>query len=128
MQNAGPDEAQAGIKFAGRNINNLRYANDTTLMTESKEELKSMIASPSLPTVGMIILESGSPGWITPLDAASNQEGCTIKSKINHGSYFKSTRFKSPSNHLLFVVVTGTDYKKMIEGNNLNKGEALTVS
>ena len=41
MQNAGLDEAQAGIKIARRNINNLRYANDTTLMTESEEELKS---------------------------------------------------------------------------------------
>ena len=38
MRNAGLDEAQAGIKIAGRNINNLRYADDTTLMTESKEE------------------------------------------------------------------------------------------
>ena len=43
MQNAGLDEAQAGIKFAGRNINNLRYTDDTTLMTESKEELKSLL-------------------------------------------------------------------------------------
>ena len=42
MRNAGPDEAQAGIKIAGRNINNLRYANDTTLMAESKNELKSL--------------------------------------------------------------------------------------
>ena len=42
MQNAGLDEAQAGIKIAGRNINNLRYANDTTLMTEN-EELKSLL-------------------------------------------------------------------------------------
>ena len=42
MQNAGLDEAQAGIKIAGRNINNLRYANDTTLMAES-EELKSLL-------------------------------------------------------------------------------------
>ena len=41
MQNAGLDEAQAGIKIAGRNINNLRYADDTTLMAESEEELKS---------------------------------------------------------------------------------------
>ena len=41
MQNAGFDEAQARIKFAGRNINNLRYADDTTLMAESEEELKS---------------------------------------------------------------------------------------
>ena len=43
MQNAGLDEAQAGIKIASRNINNLRYAYDTTLMAESKEELKSLL-------------------------------------------------------------------------------------
>ena len=43
MRNATLDEAQAGIKIAGRNINNLRYADDTTLMTESKEELKSLL-------------------------------------------------------------------------------------
>ena len=42
MGNAGLDEAQAGIKIAGRNINNLRYADDTTLMAESEEELKSL--------------------------------------------------------------------------------------
>ena len=43
MWNAGLEEAQAGIKFAGRNINNLRYADDTTLMAESEEELKSLL-------------------------------------------------------------------------------------
>ena len=43
MQNAGLDEAQAGIKTAGRNINNLRYTDDTTLMVESKEKLKSLL-------------------------------------------------------------------------------------
>ena len=43
MQNAGLDEAQAGIKIAGRNISNLRYADDTTLMPESEEELKSLL-------------------------------------------------------------------------------------
>ena len=43
MQNARLDEAQAGIKIAGRNINNLRYANDTTLTAESEEELKSLL-------------------------------------------------------------------------------------
>ena len=43
MQNARLDEAQAGIKIAGRNINNLRYADDTTLMTKSEEELKSLL-------------------------------------------------------------------------------------
>ena len=42
MRNAGLKEAQAGIKIAGRNINNLRYANEITLMTESEEELKSL--------------------------------------------------------------------------------------
>ena len=43
MRNAGLDEAQAGIKMAGRNINNLRYADDTTLVAESEEELKSLL-------------------------------------------------------------------------------------
>ena len=43
MQNVGLDEAQAGIKIAGRNINNLRYADDTTLMAENEEELKSLL-------------------------------------------------------------------------------------
>ena len=43
MKNAGLDEAQAGIKIAGRNINNLRHADDTTLMAESEEELKSLL-------------------------------------------------------------------------------------
>ena len=43
MRNAGLDEAQAGIKIAGRKINNLRYADDTTLMAESEEELKSLL-------------------------------------------------------------------------------------
>ena len=43
MRNAGLEEAQAGIKIAGRNINNLRYADDTALMTESEEELKSLL-------------------------------------------------------------------------------------
>ena len=43
MKNARLDEAQAGIKIAGRNINNLRYADDTSLMAENKEELKSLL-------------------------------------------------------------------------------------
>ena len=43
MQNAWPDKAQAGIKIAGRNINNLRYADDTTFMVESNEKLKSLL-------------------------------------------------------------------------------------
>ena len=43
MRNAGPEKAQAGIKIAGRNINNLRYADDITLMAENEEELKSLL-------------------------------------------------------------------------------------
>ena len=43
MRNAGVDEAQAGIKVAGRNVTNVRYADDTTLMTEGEEELKSLL-------------------------------------------------------------------------------------
>ena len=43
MRNAGLEETQAGVKIAGRNINNLRYIDDTTLMAESKEELKSLL-------------------------------------------------------------------------------------
>ena len=47
MRNAGLDEAQTGIKIAGRNINNLRYADDTTLIAESKEELKMKVKEES---------------------------------------------------------------------------------
>ena len=47
MRNVGLEEAQAGIKIAGRNINNLRYADDTTLMAEREEELKSLLDHPS---------------------------------------------------------------------------------
>ena len=43
MRNAGPEETQAGIKIAGRNVDNLRYADDTTLMAESEKELKSLL-------------------------------------------------------------------------------------
>ena len=53
MRNAGLDEAQAGIKIAGRNINNLRYADDTTLMAESEEELKSLMKVKENETVSL---------------------------------------------------------------------------
>ena len=53
MRNTGLDEAQTGIKIAGRNINNLRYSNDTTLMAENEEELKSLL---------MKVKESGKAG------------------------------------------------------------------
>ena len=53
MRNPGLEEAQAGIKIAGRNINNLRYANDTTLMAENKEELKSLLMKQESEKVGL---------------------------------------------------------------------------
>ena len=53
MRNAGLEEAQAGIKIAGRNINNLRYADDTTLMAESKEEVKSLLMKEESEKVGL---------------------------------------------------------------------------
>ena len=53
MRNAGLDEAQAGIKIARRNINHLRYADDTTLMAESEEELKSLLMKEERETVGL---------------------------------------------------------------------------
>ena len=53
MRNAGLEEAEAGIKIAGRNINNLRYADDTTLMAESEEELKSLLMKVESEKVGL---------------------------------------------------------------------------
>ena len=53
MRNAGLEEAQAGIKIAGRNINNLRYADDTTLMAESEEELKILLMKVETEKVGL---------------------------------------------------------------------------
>ena len=53
MRNAGLDEAQAGIKFSGRNINNLRYSDDTRLMAESEEELKSLLMKQESGKVGL---------------------------------------------------------------------------
>ena len=59
MQNAGLDGAQDGIKIASRNINNLRYADDTTLMAESKEELKSLL---------MKVKEESRKSWLKTQD------------------------------------------------------------
>ena len=53
MRNAGLEEAQAGIKIAGRNINNLRYVDDTTLMAECEEELKSLLMKEESEKVGL---------------------------------------------------------------------------
>ena len=53
MRNAGLEEAQAGIRFAGRNINNLKYADDNTLKEESEEELKSLLVNKDSEKVGL---------------------------------------------------------------------------
>ena len=53
MRNAGLEEAQAGLKIAGRNIHNLRYADDTTLMAESEEELKSLLMKEESEKIGL---------------------------------------------------------------------------
>ena len=69
MRNAGLEEAQAGIKIAGRNINNLRYADDTTLMAESEEELKSL-----LNIVGRKVM--------TNLESISKSRDITLSTKV----------------------------------------------
>ena len=72
MRNAGLDETQAGIKIAGRNINNLRYADDTTLMAESEEELKSLLmkVKEESEKVGLMILDL--PLWFPELFSTSS--------------------------------------------------------
>ena len=66
MRNAGMDEAQAGIKIAGRNINNLRYADDTTLTAESEEELKSLL---------MKVKEESEKGWLKAQHSENKDHG-----------------------------------------------------
>ena len=69
MRNAGLDEAQAGIKVAGRNINNLRYADNTTLMADSEEELKSLL---------MRVKEESENSWLKTQRS---------KKKVDHGTW-----------------------------------------
>ena len=66
MRNAGLDEAQAGIKIARRNINNLRYADDTTLMAESEEELKSLL---------MKVKEESEKSWLKAQHSENKNHG-----------------------------------------------------
>ena len=66
MRNAGLEEAQAGIKIAGRNINNLRYADNTTLMTESEEELKSPL---------MKVKEESEKSWLKAQHSENEDHG-----------------------------------------------------
>ena len=66
MRNAGLEEAQAGIKIAGRNISNLRYADDTTLMAESEEELKSLL---------MKVKVESEKGWLKAQHSENEDHG-----------------------------------------------------
>ena len=66
MRNAGLEEAQAGIKIAGRNITNLRYADDTTLMAESEEELKSLL---------MKVKEESEKAWLKTQRSKTEDHG-----------------------------------------------------
>ena len=66
MRNSGLDEAQAGIKITGRNINNLRYADDTTLMAESEEELKSLL---------MKVKEESGKSWLKAQHSENEDHG-----------------------------------------------------
>ena len=66
MRNAGLEEAQAGIKIAGRNINNLRYADDTTLLAESEEELKSLL---------MKVKEESGKSWLKAQHSENKDHG-----------------------------------------------------
>ena len=66
MRNAGLEEVQAGIKIAGRNINNLRYADDTTLIAESEEELKSLL---------MKVKEESGKGWLKAQHSENEDHG-----------------------------------------------------
>ena len=76
MRNAGQDEAQDGIKISGRNINNLRYADGTTLMAESKEELKSLL---------MNVKESENFGLKLNIQKTKIMASCPITSRKNGG-------------------------------------------
>ena len=94
MRNAGLDEAQAGIKIAGRNINNLIYADDTTLMAESEEELKSLLmkvkeesekAGFKLSIQKTKIMASGSiPSWQIDGETMETVTGFILGGSRNH--------------------------------------------
>ena len=85
MQNVGLDEAQAGIKIAGRNVNNLRYADDTTLMAESEEELKSLLMK--------VKEESEQVGLKLNIQKTKIMASCPITSCKQKGKNGNSDRF-----------------------------------
>ena len=93
MRNTGLDEAQAGIKIVGRNINNLRYADDTTLMAESEEELKSLLLK--------VTEESEKHGLKLNIQKTKIMSSCPITSWHRWGNSGNSVRlyFQGLQNH-----------------------------
>ena len=85
MRNVGLDEAQAGIKFARRNINNFRYADDTTLMAESEEELKSLLMK--------VKEESGKVGLKFKIQKTKIMASCPISSQQIDGGKVATVTF-----------------------------------
>ena len=81
MRNAGVEEAQAGIKIAGRNINNLRYADDTTLLAESEEELKSLLMKVKVESekVGLKLNIQKTKTMVSGLITSSEMDGETVE-------------------------------------------------
>ena len=100
MRNAGLEEAQAGIKIAGRNINNLRYADDVTLMAESEEELKSLLLKE----------ESEKIGWKLNIQKTKIMESGPITSwEIDGGKEWKqwlTSFFWAPKSLQMVIVAT----------------------
>ena len=89
MRNAGLEEAQAGIKIARRNINNLRYANDTTLMAESEEELKSLL---------MKVKEESKKSWLKAQHSENEDHGIWLH-------HFMANRWgKSGNSDTLYIL------------------------
>ena len=87
MRNAGLDEAQAGIKIAGRNVNNLRYADDTTLMAESGEELKSLLMKEESEKAGLKHSKNEDHGiWVHHFMANRREKVETMTDFISLGS------------------------------------------
>ena len=96
MQNAGLDEAQAGIKIAERNINNLRYTDDTTLMTESEEELKNLLMKvKSKSKVAQLCLTLSDP-WTAAFQASPSMG-------FSRQEYWSGVPLPSPREPLLLL-------------------------
>ena len=117
MRNAGLEEAQAGIKIAGRNINNLRYADDTTPMAESEEELKSLLMK--------VKEESEKVGFKFNIQKTKVMASCPITSWQTHGEIMEAVT------DFIFLgsrITAGGDYSHESERRLLLGRKAMTNS